>query len=330
MSAPLLEVDGLEVRFDTRDGPVDAVRGLDFGLAAGEVLGIVGESGSGKSQTALALLGLLAANGRAGGRALFEGRDLLALDEAALDRVRGARIGMIFQDPMSSLNPCLSIGTQMQLVLAAHRGLGGRAARRECAAMLEAVGLGEPGRRLRQYPHELSGGQRQRVMIASVLLCRPALLVADEPTTALDVTVQAQILGLMRELRERFGTAIMLISHDLSVVAGLADRIMVMQQGECRERGIPKQIFHAPQHPYTRALLAAVPRLDRPAQPPAALEVGSGQALLQARGLRVEFPVRARGFGRRRLLGAVVDVGLELAPGEILGVVGESGCGKST
>ncbi|MCE7896143.1 MAG: ABC transporter ATP-binding protein, partial [Gammaproteobacteria bacterium PRO8] len=268
MSGPLLDVTSLGVRFDTPAGPLQAVRSLDFAVAPGEVLGVVGESGSGKSQAMLALLGLLAANGRASGRALFEGQDLLALDEARLNRVRGSRIAMIFQDPMTSLNPYLAIGAQMALVLRAHRGLRGREAAREAGAMLESVGIPDAGRRLRQYPHELSGGMRQRVMIATALLCRPSLLIADEPTTALDVTVQAQILELMQTLRARFGTAIILITHDLAVVAGLADRLLVMQQGECREAGSPEEIFYAPRERYTRALLAAVPRLDR-AGPPA-------------------------------------------------------------
>ncbi len=331
MSAPLLDVAGLGVRFDTHAGPVQAVRSLDFTVAAGEVLGVVGESGSGKSQAMLALLGLLAANGRASGRALFEGQDLLALDEAGLNRVRGSRIAMIFQDPMTSLNPYLSIGAQMALVLHAHRGLRGRDAARECAAMLESVGIQDAGRRLRQHPHELSGGMRQRVMIATALLCRPALLIADEPTTALDVTVQAQILDLMRELRGRFGTAIILITHDLAVVAGLADRLLVMQQGECREAGSPEEIFYAPRERYTRALLAAVPRLDRAGPPPAPSRHPGAAPLLQARGLRVGYPVAAgRFWGGRRFLQAVGEVSFELAPGEVLGVVGESGCGKST
>ncbi|CAG0943523.1 methyl coenzyme M reductase system, component A2 [Gammaproteobacteria bacterium] len=331
MSAPLLDVAGLGVRFDTHAGPVQAVRSLDFTVAAGEVLGVVGESGSGKSQAMLALLGLLAANGRASGRALFEGQDLLALDEAGLNRVRGSRIAMIFQDPMTSLNPYLSIGAQMALVLHAHRGLRGRDAARECAAMLESVGIQDAGRRLRQHPHELSGGTRQRVMIATALLCRPALLIADEPTTALDVTVQAQILDLMRELRGRFGTAIILITHDLAVVAGLADRLLVMQQGECREAGSPEEIFYAPRERYTRALLAAVPRLDRAGPPPAPSRHPGAAPLLQARGLRVRYPVAAgRFWGGRRFLQAVGEVSFELAPGEVLGVVGESGCGKST
>ena len=340
MSAPLLSVTGLNVSFTAAGGTVQAVRDLSFELQAGETLGIVGESGSGKSQAVLALLGLLADNGRASGRALFEGEDLLALAEADLNRIRGRRIAMIFQDPMTSLNPYLTIGRQMSLVLAAHRGLAGEAAGRECEAMLEAVGIPEAGRRLRQYPHELSGGMRQRVMIGAALLCRPALLIADEPTTALDVTVQAQILALMKELRTRFGTAIIMITHDLSVVAGLADRILVMQKGACRETGSAERIFGEPQDPYTRALLAAVPRLDRPATSPAAWDwpkprTGGAEyaarALLQVDALRVTFPVDENRLLRpARQLRAVDGVSFDLAPGEVLGVVGESGCGKST
>jgi oligopeptide/dipeptide ABC transporter ATP-binding protein len=333
MSAALLEVTGLDVRFATRGGPVHAVRGLSFRVEPGEALGIVGESGSGKSQAVLALLGLLAANGRASGRALFEGADLLALDEAALNRIRGPRIAMIFQDPMTSLNPYLTIGRQMALVLRAHRDPGRKAIARECAELLESVGIPDAARRLGQFPHELSGGMRQRVMIAAALSCRPALLIADEPTTALDVTVQAQILALMQTLRERHGTAIVLITHDLSVVAGLADRILVMQKGECCEEGPAESIFHAPRHAYTKALLAAVPRLDRPAATLATdrLRPPPARALLEARGVTVQFPVTEhRVLGRRRWLRAVEGVSFELAAGEVLGVVGESGCGKST
>ncbi len=339
MTAPLLAVSGLNVRFAAPGGEVQAVRDLSFEVAAGETLGIVGESGSGKSQTALALLGLLAGNGRASGRALFEGQDLLALDETALNRVRGARIAMVFQDPMTSLNPYVTIGRQMTLVLREHRGLSAAAAGRECAALLESVGIPESARRLDMYPHELSGGMRQRVMIAVALSCRPALLIADEPTTALDVTVQAQILALMKDLRTRYDTAIILISHDFSVVAGLADRVLVMQRGECLEEGTAEQVFYAPRHRYTKALLAAVPRLDRPgvhwpADRLAArvrTPAGVARPLLSASNLQVEFPVAEAGlFARRARLRALAGVSFELAAGEVLGVVGESGCGKST
>ncbi len=333
MSAALLEVRGLDVDFATPAGIVRAVRQLSFEVAPGEILGVVGESGSGKSQAALALLGLLARNGRASGRALLEGRDLLALSEAALNDVRGARAAMIFQDPMTSLNPYLTVGRQMALVLRAHRGLGRAAASREAAVMLETVGIADPASRLAMYPHELSGGMRQRVMIAAALSCRPALLIADEPTTALDVTVQAQILALMKDLRSRFGTAVVLITHDLAVVAGLADRVLVMQKGECREEGPVESIFYGPRDPYTRALLAAVPRLDRPTARigPERTAPAVVRPVLEARGVDVSFPVRARGpLGRARLLRAVRGVSLTLAPGEMLGVVGESGCGKST
>jgi oligopeptide/dipeptide ABC transporter ATP-binding protein len=350
----LLAVSGLDVGFATPGGIVRAVRSLSFNLARGETLGIVGESGSGKSQAVLGLLRLLADNGRATGSAMFEGQDLLALDERGLNRVRGSRVAMIFQDPMTSLNPYLTVGRQMSLVLGEHRRLSGRGATRESAAMLEAVGIPEATRRLGMYPHELSGGMRQRVMIACALLCRPALLIADEPTTALDVTVQAQILALMKDLRVRFGTAIVMISHDLSVVAGLADRVLVMQRGECREEGTAEQVFYEPRDPYTKALLAAVPRLDRPAagapgerrqpqpqpqqqplwerrQPPLSTPAPARRALLRAEDLRVEFPVPGAGlFARHRHLSAVAGVSFELAPGEVLGVVGESGCGKST
>jgi oligopeptide transport system ATP-binding protein len=211
--AALLEVTGLRVEFATRAGPVAAVRDLDFSLAPGEVLGLVGESGSGKTQAALAVMGLLADNGRASGSIRFDGTELLRREHGrpapALEAIRGRRIAMVFQDPMTALNPYLTVAEQMGLVFRQHRGLGRTAARRECLALLEAVQVTDPERRLDQYPHELSGGMRQRVMIATALSCRPDLLIADEPTTALDVTVQAQILELLRELRERFGTAIL-------------------------------------------------------------------------------------------------------------------------
>lgn len=278
IDAPLLQVRDLQVRFETPDGPVVAVDRLDFAMHASETLGIVGESGSGKSQTALAILGLLADNARVSGEVVFEGRDLLTAPESARRAVRGARIGMVFQDPMTSLNPYLRIGVQMAEVLQLHRGLSRDAALSESARMLEAVQLPEARRRLQAYPHELSGGQRQRVMMAMTLLPRPALLLADEPTTALDVTVQAGLLQLLRELQREFGLAIILITHDIGVVAEVCRRTLVMYGGRCMEQGATGDLLSAPRHPYTQGLLQARPRLDSdrsqplttlPGQPPA-------------------------------------------------------------
>ncbi len=329
----LLDVRNLDVTFDTPDGAVEAVRNLSFTLERQETLGIVGESGSGKSQSVLSLMGLLAANGRAAGTALFDGRDLLGLKESELRRVRGRRISMIFQDPMTSLNPYLRVADQMMQVVRAHERVSKAAARARCIEMLEAVRIPEARSRMRRYPHELSGGMRQRVMVAASLLLRPELLIADEPTTALDVTVQAQILDLMGNLREGFGTAIILITHDLGVVAGLADRVLVMNDAELTEQGPVDEIFHRPQHAYTRELLGAVPRLDAGGEATAPVREAhmGGGPLLEVDDLRVHFPVRTgSGFGRKAVLRAVDGVDLELAPGETLGVVGESGCGKST
>jgi oligopeptide transport system ATP-binding protein len=227
----LLEINNLRVSFDTPDGVVEAVRGIDFGLKPNETLGIVGESGSGKSQTALAILGLLAANGRTSGSARYRGRELIGAGERVLTRIRGAKIGMIFQDPMTSLNPHLRVATQMTEVLTHHKGLSRRQALERAVAMLEAVRIPDAAQRIRYYPHEFSGGMRQRIMIAISLLCEPDILIADEPTTALDVTVQAEILDLIRNLRERFDTAVILITHDLGVVAGTCERLLVMHEG---------------------------------------------------------------------------------------------------
>ncbi|MBL8197290.1 MAG: ABC transporter ATP-binding protein, partial [Chromatiales bacterium] len=324
----LLEVAGLNVSFATRDGEVQAVRDLSFSLRAGEVLGIVGESGSGKTQAALALTGLLAENSRMSGSVLFEGRQLAGAPESVLADTRGARIAMIFQDPMTALNPYLTIGAQMSLVLKRHRKLGSAAALAECERLLNAVRITDAGRRLRMYPHELSGGMRQRVMIATALLCRPALLIADEPTTALDVTVQAQILALMAELRADFGTAVILITHDLGIAAGSCDRLLVMRGGHCVEQGGVEQIFHKPRSAYTQDLLAAVPRLDdgRVRTP-----LADVPALLEVSELAVHYRVPAAGMrSAQQTLRALDGVALRLAPGETLGVVGESGCGKST
>ena len=258
----LLAVDDLAVRFRTEDGEITAVNGLSFNLERGQTLGIVGESGSGKSQSMLALMGLLAANGRASGRALFRGEDLLAMPTAALNRIRGDRMAMIFQDPMTSLNPYLTVERQMTEVLELHQGLSRSAARTRAVAALEAVRIPDAASRIRRYPHEFSGGMRQRIMIAMALMCEPDVLIADEPTTALDVTVQAQIIALLRDLQRDFGTAIILITHDLGVVAGLCDDVMVLYGGRIMERGSAESIFYRPTHPYTLGLLGAVPKLD--------------------------------------------------------------------
>ncbi len=276
MATPLLNIEDLTVRFDTPEGVITAVEGLNLTVEAGSTFGIVGESGSGKSQAMLAVMGLLAANGRATGRALLEGQDLLSMPAAALNRIRGNRLAMVFQDPMTSLNPYLTIERQLTEVLEHHQGASRGQARRRVIEALEAVRIPEAERRLRMYPHECSGGMRQRIMIAMALLCRPALLIADEPTTALDVTVQAQILSLLRDLQRDFGTAILMITHDLGVVAGLCDQVMVMYGARVMEQAPATRLFSQPLHPYTRGLLAAVPRLDGgghrlaaiPGQPP--------------------------------------------------------------
>ncbi len=259
---PVLEVDDLGVEFTTNDGAVYAVNGLNFKLGRGETLGIVGESGSGKSQTVLAMMGLLAKNGRATGRVFYHGQDLLQLAPNEFNAIRGDRVAMIFQDPMTSLNPYLTVERQMSEVLELHRAMSRHDAAVRAVQMLDAVKIPDAKRRVRMYPHEFSGGMRQRVMIAMALLCEPEVLIADEPTTALDVTVQAQIITLLRDLQRDFGTAIVLITHDLGVVAGICDSVMVMYGGRVMEHASADNIFYRPSHPYTRGLLAALPRLD--------------------------------------------------------------------
>ncbi len=258
----LLQVKDLDVHFQTNDGLVYAVNKLNFELGRGETLGIVGESGSGKSQTVLAMMGLLAKNGRASGQVLYQGQDLLSLPAAQLNKIRGNRVAMIFQDPMTSLNPYLTVERQMTEVLELHKSMTRKQAKSRAIELLEAVKIPDAARRINMYPHEFSGGMRQRVMIAMALLCEPEVLIADEPTTALDVTVQAQILALLRDLQRDFGTAIVMITHDLGVVAGICDRVMVMYGGRVMEYAPANEIFHQPSHPYTIGLLGALPRLN--------------------------------------------------------------------
>jgi oligopeptide transport system ATP-binding protein len=263
VAEPLLAVDDLRVQFWTRRGTIHAVNGISFEIAPGETLGIVGESGSGKSVTALALLGILPRAGRVTtGTASFGGRDLLQMKDRELRRIRGSEIAMVFQDPMTSLNPVLTVGRQLREPLEAHLGLDRNAAETRAAELLSEVGIPRPRERLGDYPHQFSGGMRQRVMIAMALACKPKLLIADEPTTALDVTIQAQILALLNELVVEHDTALVLITHDLGVVAGMCERVAVMYAGTFVETAQAEPLFASGRHPYTQGLLRSVPRLD--------------------------------------------------------------------
>jgi len=263
---PVLAVKDLSVRFSTPEGSVEAVSGVSFDINLGECVGVVGESGSGKSQTFMTVMGLLATNGKATGSAKFKGEELVGMKVDKLNKIRGSKMTMIFQDPMTSLTPHLKISRQLTEVLVLHKGMSERNARAKALQMLDRVKIPDAKQRLDQYPHEFSGGMRQRVMIAMALICEPELLIADEPSTALDVTVQAQILELMQELRAQGNMSIVMITHDLGVVAGLCNRVMVMYAGEFCETGAVDQIFHDPQHPYTRGLVGSIPRLDRPGE----------------------------------------------------------------
>ncbi|PSL51904.1 peptide/nickel transport system ATP-binding protein [Saccharothrix carnea] len=348
MTAPLLALEDVSVDFVSGGVTHPAVRDVSLSLTAGEVLAVVGESGSGKTVTAMSLLRLLPATARLSGRAVFEGRDLYAMGTAELRAVRGGRIGMVFQEPMSALNPVFTIGAQLVEAVRAHRPVTRRQARDRAAELLRLVGLPDQERRLRAYPHELSGGQLQRVVIAMAVACEPALLVADEPTTALDVTVQAEIIELLRDLRDRLDVAILLITHDMGVVAGLADRVAVMREGRVVEQGEVVEVLRRPRHAYTRQLLDAVVSLTASPEAVAVPDArdglvsrggqvavaGSGSvpddpaadAVLVVDGLTVVYGGRFGLSGTR----AVDGVSVHVRPGEVLGLVGESGSGKST
>ncbi|MCJ8139783.1 ABC transporter ATP-binding protein [Falsirhodobacter halotolerans] len=320
----ILSVRDLRVTFQTNDGPVDAVKGVNLDLKSGETLAIVGESGSGKSQTTMALMGLLAANGAATGTVSYRGRDILNTSERALNGIRGKKITMIFQEPMTSLDPLYKIGTQLAEPLRYHAGMTRAQARPRILELLRLVGIPDPERRINAYPHELSGGQRQRVMIAMALANDPDILIADEPTTALDVTIQAQILELLADLQKRLGMAIIFITHDLGIVRRFADHVAVMRAGEVVEDGAAADVFASPKHPYTRMLLDAEPEGRK--LPPAE----GAPLLLEGEDVRVTFPIGGSLFRKPAPLHAVKGISLTLREGQTIGVVGESGSGKST
>jgi microcin C transport system ATP-binding protein len=327
MAAPLLSVRDLSVAFRHDGREMLAVDRISFDVGNGETVALVGESGSGKSVTALSILKLLPypAAQHPSGAIVFKGRDLLPLGERAMQRVRGDDITIVFQEPMSSLNPLHTIEKQIAEILLLHRGLTGDAARARIVEVLTQVGIPDPEARLASYPHQLSGGQRQRVMIAMALANEPDLFIADEPTTALDVTVQAQIIELLKDIKKRLGMSLLFITHDLGIVRKLADRVCVMKDGKIVEQGEVERVFTAPAHPYTRALLAAEPKPDpAPPQPDAPM-------MLQTDDLRVWFPIK-RGLLRRVVghIKAVDGVSVTLRKGETLGVVGESGSGKTS
>jgi len=326
----LLQVNNLAVSFFSHDKEIEAVRNISFEVHKGETLGIVGESGSGKSVTARTIMRLLPSPPSIvkSGEVLFQGQNLAYKSDREMEAIRGRDIGMIFQDPMSSLNPTMRIGKQIEESLIKHRKLDKQQARTEAIEMLQLVGIPNSEARYHQYPHEFSGGMRQRVMIAIALACRPSLLIADEPTTSLDVTIQAQILNQMKDIQKQLGTSIILITHDLGVVAGMCDRVVVMKDGEIVESGTTEQIFANPLHPYTVKLLNALPRLNEKKKPkpvPMVAPQEDDVPLLQVRALKQYFDM-----GKGQIIKAVNDISFDIRAGETLGVVGESGSGKST
>jgi len=332
MTETVLEISNLAVTFDTPDGDVEAVKGVSFKIDKGECLGIVGESGSGKSQTFLSAFGLTSQNARVSGSVKFQGREVLGLPRRELDQFRGRHVAFVFQDPLTALTPHLNIETQLGEVLEHHFQVKGEAARQRAIEWLERVRIPEAARRLSQYPHELSGGMRQRVMIAMAMMAEPALLVADEPTTALDATVQAQVLDLIEDLRKDTQAAVALITHDMGVIARMAQRVAVMRRGEVVETGTVDEIYSAPKADYTRMLLKAVPRIDGD-RSVALPQPDAGTPILKVDDVRVTFPVKIKDgslFGKTKPLRAVDGVSFSLQAGETLGIVGESGCGKST
>jgi peptide/nickel transport system ATP-binding protein/glutathione transport system ATP-binding protein len=352
LDEPIAAVQGLRVEFQAKDGPVVGVQDLSISIQPGQTVAIVGESGSGKSVTSLSLMRLVEFGGGSitAGRLLFDRKsgetvDLARADDSLMRTIRGNEIGMIFQEPMTAFNPVFTIGRQLTEGLRLHTGLSKKAARARALELLQQVRIPEPARRLEQYPHELSGGMRQRVMIAMALACKPRLLIADEPTTALDVTIQAEILELINRLKRETGTAVLFITHDMAVVAQIADHVVVMHQGKMVEEGPVEQVLASPTHDYTRSLLAAVPRLGDmvgktypqpmalggPEEQKHAPVKGTDQPVLQVTNLATRFPVKG-GLLRRTVarVHAVEDVSFTLNKGRTLSLVGESGCGKST
>ncbi len=331
MAETVLEITNLAVTFDTPDEEVEAVKGVSFTIDRGECLGIVGESGSGKSQTFLAAFGLSSENAIVTGQVRFKGREVLTMRRNELDGIRGKNVAFVFQDPLTALTPHLTIETQMTEVLAHHFRVTGQVARERAIEWLERVRIPEATQRLKSYPHELSGGMRQRVMLGMAMMCEPDLLIADEPTTALDATVQAQVLDLIDDLRRDTGTAVALITHDMGVIARMSNRVAVMRHGEVVETGTADDIYMRPKADYTRMLLKAVPRIDGDRTQSLA-PVQEGPPILSVDDVRVHFPIKVDDglFEKPRLLRAVDGVSFDLKAGETLGIVGESGCGKST